>query len=86
MQKHTKIYLDYFWENPICEICNDELVVDIHHINPRSWFWKKTKHLQDRIENLIWCCRLDHQRSHFQIEPYLYKEDLQNIHNIKLWN
>lgn len=84
MQKHIKVYIEYFWENPPCEICWEK-AVDIHHIEPRSHFWKKTKHLQDDITNLIWLCRLHHQCSHFQIEPYLKKEYLKEKHINNLW-
>ena len=86
MQKHIKTYLEYYWveqEAVRCEICW-MLAVDIHHIEQRSKFWKKTKHLQDAIENLIALCRRCHQQAHFQIEPYLTKEELREKHNLNL--
>jgi len=56
------------------------IAVDIHHIEPRSKFGKKTKHLQDDITNLIALCRDCHQKAHLQKQPYLYKEELKEIH------
>lgn len=88
MQKHIKNYLVHYWldspDNIMCEFCNKELAVDLHHIQPRSKFWKKTKHLQDEVSNIIALCRLDHQKAHFQIKPYIYKDELQEIHNNNL--
>jgi len=88
MQKHIKVYLDYFWiDNPDyiqCEVCWKK-ATDIHHIIFRSHFWKKAKHLQDNISNLIALCRQDHNKAHFKQEPYLTKEDLQFIHNQNIW-
>lgn len=87
MQKHTKVYLGYYEitdpETIRCEVCWMR-AVDIHHIVLRSKFWKKTKHLQDSIENLIALCRHDHERAHLRQEPYLRKEELQEIHNNNL--
>ena len=86
MQKHIKAYLEYYNvdQNDIrCEVCWLPWV-DIHHILPRSKFWKKTKHLQDDIKNLIALCRFDHERAHLQREPYLTKGELQDIHNLNL--
>jgi len=89
MQKHIKVYLEYYWiDDPDlirCEFCGNK-ATDIHHIKFRSSFWKKTKHLQDDITNLIWLCRICHNKAHFKQEPYLTKEDLQFIHNQNLWN
>ena len=86
MQKHIKVYLEYYWvdQNDIrCEVCWLN-AVDIHHVIPRSKFWKKTKDQQDKIENLIALCRFDHERAHLQREPYLTKLELQWIHNLNL--
>ena len=86
MQKHIKNYLEYYGidqNEVICEACWLP-AVDIHHIIPKSKFGKKTKHLQDDISNLIWLCRTDHQKAHFQIEPYLTKEELNDIHSRNL--
>lgn len=81
MKKHTIVYLDYF-NHPTyiqCEVCN-AIAVDIHHIQKRSYFWKKTKHLQDVIENLIALCRVCHEKAE---SHELSKEELKNIH---LWH
>jgi len=84
MQKHIKVYIEYFWENPLCEVCNAP-VVDVHHLQKRSTFGKKRKEEQDVLSNLIWLCRLDHMRAHLQVSPYLLQDELQRIHNKILW-
>jgi len=85
MQKHVKVYLEYYWnpEHIICESCWLP-AVDIHHIEKRSKFGSKTKHLQDIIENLIWLCRNCHERAHMQRKPYLTKDELKDIHILNL--
>ena len=83
MQKHIKVYLQKFWEWWICEVCNEQQIVDIHHIQERSKFGKKTKYLQDDISNLIWLCRICHQKAHW-IGWKLDKEYLKEIHFNKL--
>ena len=87
MQKHIKNYFEYYWienENEIrCEVCWLR-ATDIHHIIFRSHFWKNKKEEQDAIENLIALCRHDHNRAHFKEEPYLSKEELQEIHTNNL--
>ena len=54
MQKHTKVYLDFFGydqsDTIYCEMCNS-VAQDIHHLEKRN----KTKN--DFIENLIGVCR-----------------------------
>jgi hypothetical protein len=54
MQKHTKVYFDFFGydvsDTIYCEMC-DAVAVDIHHLEKRN----KTKN--DFIENLIGVCR-----------------------------
>jgi len=87
MQNHIKNYFEYYWiedQNQIrCEVCWMRWT-DIHHIIFRSHFWKNKKKEQDSIENLIALCRLDHDKAHFKTEPYLSKEELQEIHNLNL--
>lgn len=87
MQKHIKNYLNYYWiDNPNdirCEVCW-MTATDIHHIVFRSHFWKNKKDEQDNIKNLIALCRLDHDRAHLKKEPYLQKEELQEIHDNNL--
>ena len=60
MQKHTKIYLnffDYFGDEFIpCEMCGQK-AVDIHHIEPRQSGGSK---LKNTIENLMALCRRCH--------------------------
>ena len=72
MQKHTKIYLDYFQlgEQDFipCEACGAK-AVDIHHIFGRG----KGK---DVIGNLMALCRKHHDAAH-KIEK---KEDMLYIH------
>ncbi len=73
MQKHTKIYLNYFdygQEDFIpCEACGSK-AIDIHHINGRG----KNK---NTIQNL---CAL-YRRCHALAHSKLSKGDIQLIHN-----
>jgi hypothetical protein len=75
MQKHTKIYLDYFdyGEQDFipCEVEPNLRAVDIHHIRGRG----KGK---DVIENLMGLSRKWHDRAHKEL---ISKEELQEIHN-----
>ena len=57
MQKHTKVYINFFGYDEsstiLCEMCN-QVACDIHHLEKRN----KTKN--DFIENLIGVCRECH--------------------------
>lgn len=81
MQKHTKVYFEYFGYDESdfinCEVCSYRRAVDIHHIIPRSKFGKKTKDAQDNIYNLIAVCRECHDKAH---SNEITKEELQDIH------
>lgn len=79
MEKHTKVYLEFFPSHSgfyHCEICHKQ-ATEIHHIQRRSEFGSKTKHLQDQIENLIALCRTCHEKAHANIYS---KEFLTEIH------
>jgi len=88
MQKYIKNYFEYYQldedSNLTCEVCWWQ-AEDIHHIQFKSSFWKKTKHLQDSIENLIALCRSCHDKAHFKKLEYLDKQELQLIHNEHLY-
>lgn len=67
MQKHTKIYFDFFgvehdpvsgWHNCKSEISGDP-ADDLHHIERRGMGGSKTK---DNIENLIALTREEHEQ------------------------
>ena len=62
MQKHTKIYFDYFHYGidsfVPCECCGCRSV-DIHHIENRKKGGSKDK---DYIENLMGMCRFHHEK------------------------
>lgn len=77
MQKHTKVYFEYFdigeQDFVPCEICGAR-AVDIHHIDGRG----KNK---DIIENLIALCRSCHEKAHKSI---LSKELLKKKHEENL--
>ncbi len=68
MQKHTKIYLDYYGYDETdfigCEICGSK-TVDVHHLIAKGMGGSKTK---DYIENLIGVCRDCHVKCHGSIE------------------
>lgn len=64
MQKHTKIYIDYYKYDETdfigCEICKKPSI-DIHHLISKGMGGSKTK---DYIENLIAVCRECHVKCH----------------------
>lgn len=64
MQRHTKIYLQFFGYSEQdfieCSICGKRSV-DIHHILQKGMGGSKTK---DYIENLIALCRTCHNDCH----------------------
>ena len=82
MQKHVKVYLDYFdlgeqdvW---LCEKCKHSFKINnglnIHHIHGRG----KGK---DVIENLMCLCIQDcHVLAHSS-KSYVSKQEFQDIHN-----
>ena len=60
MQKHTKVYLDFFGYDTSdtyipCEMCNAP-AVDIHHLEKRT----RNKVTNDYIENSVGLCRECH--------------------------
>ncbi|RLE40541.1 hypothetical protein DRJ16_07080 [Candidatus Woesearchaeota archaeon] len=63
MKKHTKIYLVSAGKTVadiiMCEYCNMELAVDVHHISPRGMGGDPSK---DVAENLIALCRNCHTK------------------------
>lgn len=81
MQKHTKIYFDFFGydtESFIpCEVCGAR-AVDIHHIQCRGMGGSK---LQDHISNLMAVCRICHDKYGDRTK---YKNFLREIHNDKI--
>jgi hypothetical protein len=73
MQKHTKVYLDYFGYGEQdfipCENCGNR-AVDVHHLDGRGPG-------MDVIENLMGLCRDDHDRAGAEKE---FNEYLKDIH------
>ena len=61
MQKHTKLYMDFFKYGEqdiiLCEYCHSR-AVDIHHVIFRSQGGK------DEISNLVALCRKCHESAH----------------------
>ena len=64
MKKHTKVYMDFFdygeQDFVMCEMCQQDRAVDIHHLNPRAMGGSKSK---DYIENLMGLCRDCHNKA-----------------------
>jgi predicted restriction endonuclease len=85
MQKHVKVYFDYYGYGEedliFCEVCSAK-AVDIAHIKARSTFGSKRKEEQDNISNLISLCRSCHYK--YDFENKITQEDLQEIHNLNL--
>ena len=81
MNKHTKIYFNYFgYTNAdfvACEVCGTQ-AVEIHHIKPKGMGGSKTK---DYIANLIAVCRGCHNMCHDDKE---FNEVAKKIHLKKL--
>ena len=81
MQKHTKIYMQYFGyqipEDADCEKCwfdNPQIFVfiqDIHHIRGRGKG-------MDVIENLVGLCRKHHNDCHNEV---IKKSEIQAVHD-----
>jgi 5-methylcytosine-specific restriction endonuclease McrA len=76
---YKQIYINHFgfidWIP--CEVCY-QTAVHVHHIKFRS------QQGSDNIENLMALCHSCHDSAHFKKEPYLHKEQLQEIHNLFL--
>lgn len=81
MQKHVKVYLDYFdigeTDTWFCEGCMKEFPINngltIHHINGRGPG-------KDVIKNLMSLCVKHHKMAHGD-KNYVSKEQFQLIHN-----
>lgn len=81
LQKHTKIYFQYFGYTPgdfiPCEVCG-AVANDIHHIQARGMGGSKTA---DRIENLMALCRKHHE---MYGDRKQWKDWLQKVHDLKM--
>mgnify|MGYP003130598209 CR=1 FL=1 len=80
MQKHTKIYLeffDYFGDEYVpCEMCNAK-AVDIHHIHARGMGGSE----KDNIDNLMALCRICHVKYG---DKKQYLDILKQRHRLKI--
>ena len=83
MQKHTKLYFDFFnvdydpvsgWHDCVSEI-SGEPAIDIHHIDSRGMGGSKNA---DRIENLMALTREEHNKYG---DKKQYKAFLQRAHD-----
>jgi len=85
MTPHVKNYLKYYnlttADIILCEVCQSNQSIDLHHIIPRSKFGSKTKDIQDNIENLIALCRHHHEQAHANILTKEYLTDI-HLHNL----
>ena len=77
MERHTRIYFNYFGFNEAdfipCEVCGHK-AVDIHHIDARGMGGSKEA---DKIENLMAVCRICHI---LYGDKKNYKQYLKDIH------
>lgn len=68
MQQYIKNYLEHHnldeGDNIVCQWCGCQPAIDVHHIEPRSKFGKKTRHIRDDPSNLIALCRECHNDAH----------------------
>ena len=63
LKKHTKVYMTFFdygeTDFVMCEFCQQDRAVDIHHLESRGMGGSKEK---DYIENLVGLCRDCHNK------------------------
>tara|TARA_R100000808_G_C2057481_1_gene90354 strand:- start:197 stop:511 length:315 start_codon:yes stop_codon:yes gene_type:complete len=63
MKNHTKVYMQFFDYGEedfiMCEFCQQDRAVDIHHLDARGMGGSKNK---DYIENLMGLCRDCHNK------------------------
>ena len=87
MQQYLKNYLTANGLTPgdwiLCQHCEIKEAVDVHHIQPRSKFGKKTRSERDSAENLIALCRTCHNKAH---DNEISKEKLFGIVQKALFN
>ena len=65
MKTHTKVYMQFFdygeQDFVMCEMCQQDRAVDIHHLTKQSKFGNKKE--KDYIENLMGLCRDCHMKA-----------------------
>ena len=65
MKNHTKVYMQFFdyceQDFVMCEFCQNDRAVDIHHLTKQSKFGSKKE--KDYIENLMGLCRDCHNKA-----------------------
>jgi len=61
-----------------CELCGAS-GIEIHHVEPRSKFGSKMKHLQDHVSNLVCLCRICHDKAHNSEDTRIIKDQLKDI-------
>ena len=65
MKNHTKVYMQFFdygeQDFVMCEFCQNDRAVDIHHLTKQSKFVSKKE--KDYIENLMGLCRDCHNKA-----------------------
>jgi hypothetical protein len=64
LKNHTKVYMTFFdygeQDFVMCEFCQQDRAVDIHHLEKQSKFGNKKE--KDYIENLVGLCRDCHNK------------------------
>lgn len=78
MKSYVKVYLDFFdytiTDKIICEVCKENIAVDIHHVINR----KQNSKLLNEITNLVALCRSCH---HSKGDKAQYIAEFQEIIN-----
>ena len=84
MQKHTKVYMQFFdygeQDFVMCEMCMQDRAVDIHHLTKQSKFGNKKE--KDYIENLMGLCRDCHNKAESNDDSFNMYCRIKHLENV----
>ena len=84
MQNHTKVYMQFFdygeQDFVMCEMCQQDRAVDIHHLTKQSKFGNKKE--KDYIENLMALCRDCHNKAESNDDSFNMYCRIQHLENV----